>query len=161
MRRSILLAGLLAASVTVFANDASIGSDEPDELAPAVSFDPATGIAGSGEIGSDERGSGDDAGLESVAASPTDAPRRVARNGAAMDRLDLDSTVITGNQELPKVLYIVPWKKAELGELPGRPVNSLVNEILEPVDRDEFRRRIGYYDTLFGNQVTDAPEPGE
>ena len=71
-------------------------------------------------------------------------------------RIELDETKVQGASELPKVLYIVPWKKAELGELPGRPVNSLVNEILEPVDRDEFRRRIDYYDTLFGTQVTDS-----
>ena len=29
-----------------------------------------------------------------------------------MDSLDLGTTSITGNAELPKVLYIVPWKKS-------------------------------------------------
>ena len=29
---------------------------------------------------------------------------------------------VTGNQELPKVLYIVPWQKSEAGELVGVPV---------------------------------------
>jgi hypothetical protein len=36
----------------------------------------------------------------------------VALAGAAMaqDRAEIDQTKIIGNRELPKVLYIVPWK---------------------------------------------------
>ena len=49
------------------------------------------------------------------------APGRRAQN----DRLDLDTTIVTGNRELPKVLYIVPWKKADLGDLPAQPFNTL------------------------------------
>jgi hypothetical protein len=67
---------------------------------------------------------------------------------AAPDRLDLDVSVVTGNRELPKVLYIVPWKKAELGDLPEQPFNSLLDEALKPVDRDEFRREIAYFSKL-------------
>jgi hypothetical protein len=65
-----------------------------------------------------------------------------------MDRLELGTTSITGNQELPKVMYVVPWKKAELGDLSGRPARSLIDEILAPVDRDVFRREVGYFETL-------------
>lgn len=65
-----------------------------------------------------------------------------------MDRLELGTTSITGNQELPKVMYVVPWKKAELGDLAGKPARSLIDEILAPVDRDVFRREIGYFETL-------------
>src|SRR5262252_524091 len=36
----------------------------------------------------------------------------------AADRADLEGTQILGNRELPKVLYIVPWKQP----LPGEPV---------------------------------------
>ena len=67
---------------------------------------------------------------------------------AAMDTLDLGTTSITGNQELPKVLYIVPWKQSDLGDLVGRPVNTLLDEVLSPVDREEFERQLGYYGTL-------------
>jgi hypothetical protein len=65
-----------------------------------------------------------------------------------MDRLELGTTSITGNQELPKVMYVVPWKKSELGDLSGKPARSLIDEILAPVDRDVFRREIGYFETL-------------
>lgn len=64
------------------------------------------------------------------------------------DLLDLDVSVVTGNRELPKVLYIVPWKKAELGDLPEQPFNSLLDEALKPVDRDEFRREVAYFSKL-------------
>ncbi|MGC4028390.1 MAG: hypothetical protein QM696_05940 [Steroidobacteraceae bacterium] len=64
------------------------------------------------------------------------------------DRLELGTTQITGNRELPRVMYVVPWKRADLGDLTGRPVNSLLDEVLEPVDRDVFRRQNRYYQAL-------------
>ena len=67
-----------------------------------------------------------------------------------MDTLDLGTTSITGNQELPKVLYIVPWKRSDLGDLVGRPVNTLLDEVLAPVDPEVFERHLEYYDTLYG-----------
>lgn len=83
-----------------------------------------------------------------VEKSPTSpsATQKAARS--TMDRLELGTTAITGNRELPKVLYVVPWKHAELGDLGGKPLNSLVDEILAPVDRDVFRREISYFEAL-------------
>ena len=77
-----------------------------------------------------------------------DSNAAAARAGKAEDHLQLDTTQITGNQELPKVLYIVPWKRSDLGDLLGRPANSLLDEVLEPVDRDVFKRENRYYDAL-------------
>ncbi len=68
---------------------------------------------------------------------------------AAMDHLMLEQTSIIGNRELPRVLYIVPWKKADIGTLMGRPVNSLLDEVLMPVDRDVFRRHLDFYEELY------------
>jgi hypothetical protein len=82
-----------------------------------------------------------------------------ARRSGAKDRLDLDASQITGNRELPKVLYIVPWRSAELGDLVGRPVNSLLDEVLEPVDRDVFRRQNRYFEALQPNGAAPAGEP--
>jgi hypothetical protein len=81
-------------------------------------------------------------------------PKGQAESGAAdkpskaMDRLELETTQITGNRELPKVMVIVPWKRSDIGDLAGRPVNSLVDEALQPVDREVFRREIDYFDAL-------------
>jgi len=68
----------------------------------------------------------------------------------AEDTLTLDGATIVGNRELPKALHIVPWKSAEAGELAGRPMNSLVDEILAPVDRDVFLRELEYYEAVHG-----------
>jgi hypothetical protein len=62
----------------------------------------------------------------------------------AQDRADIDRTQILGNRELPKVLYIVPWKKPTPGDLSGRPLASVIDEALAPIDRDVFRRQVSY-----------------
>ena len=67
------------------------------------------------------------------------------------DTLDLGTTSITGNQELPKVLYIVPWKRSDLGDLLGRPANTLLDEVLAPVDPEVFERHLSYYGMLYDN----------
>lgn len=94
-----------------------------------------------------------------AANKPAARPGAAAGKGNAKDRLDLDSTQITGNRELPKVLYIVPWRSAELGDLVGRPVNSLLDEVLEPVDRDVFRRQNRYFEALQPNEAAPANKP--
>ena len=93
-------------------------------------------------------------GAANKPASKPAAPRSTAK-----DRLDLESTQITGNRELPKVLYIVPWRSAEMGDLVGRPVNSLLDEVLEPVDRDVFRRQNRYFEALQPNEAAPASKP--
>ena len=85
-----------------------------------------------------------------AATSAAPAPAAPAPRGTrgVRDRLELETTQITGNRELPRVMYVVPWKRADLGDLTGRPVNSLLDEVLAPVDRDVFRRQNRYYDAL-------------
>jgi hypothetical protein len=62
----------------------------------------------------------------------------------AQDNATIDRTQIIGNRELPKVLYIVPWKKPLPGDLSGRPLVSVLDEAMAPVDRDVFRRQVSY-----------------
>jgi len=71
-------------------------------------------------------------------------------------RLELDTTRVTGSKELPKVLYIVPWKKADVGNLPGQPFNTLLDEALTPVDREVFRREVDYYQA-----ISNKDQPGK
>jgi hypothetical protein len=113
-----------------------------------------------------------------AAASPVPGANRPVRpataataarpaTGRAQDRVDLDATQITGNRELPRVLYIVPWKRSDLGDLAGKPVNSLLDEVLAPVDRDVFRRETRYFDAISATPAgtgmrdgSQAPESG-
>jgi len=75
--------------------------------------------------------------------------RRGYSSNGVMDEMDLGRTEITGNQELPKVLYIVPWQKSDPGDLTGKPINTLLDEVLAPIDRAEFIRQVEYYDDLY------------
>lgn len=79
----------------------------------------------------------------------TDVTRQES-GGQVMDRIELGRTEITGNSELPTVLYIVPWQKSSPGDLMGKPVNTLLDEVLAPIDREEFIRQVDYYDDLYG-----------
>ena len=73
----------------------------------------------------------------------------------AADSMSLDGTTITGNRELPKALHIVPWKSSAAGDLAGRPMNSLVDEALSPVDRDVFLRELEYYEAVHSSNRLD------
>ena len=68
--------------------------------------------------------------------------------GVRAERIVMQGTAIIGNQELPKILYIVPWKKSELPDLSEPPLESLIDEALKPIDRNVFRRQVEYYQTL-------------
>ena len=76
-------------------------------------------------------------------------PGAAAQGGkTATDRLELGTATVTGDREQPKVMYIVPWKKSDIGDLSGKPMNSLLDEALSPVDRDEFKRQVMYYQVV-------------
>jgi hypothetical protein len=113
----------------------------PEDVDPAVNTSPQTPAPSAATSGATQPPS---------ATPPADAQaaRPATRGGRALDRIELDTTQITGNRELPKVLYIVPWKRSDLGDLVGKPVNSLLDEVLTPVDRDVFKRENRYYRAL-------------
>jgi hypothetical protein len=130
----------------------------PDELEPGVNTTPAAAPAAPESPPARETAPA----IESPAAADTAAPGAAARKAATgtktaardkPERLELETTDITGNRELPKVLYIVPWKRSDLGDLAGKPVNSLVDEVLQPLDRDVFQRENRYYDGLKPDQA--------
>ena len=130
----------------------------PDQLEPGVSTTPAAPaatVAPAAPAATAAPPAGDPKGVASApaaagagtkGAASTASGKAAPRKGP--DRLELDATDITGNRELPKVLYIVPWKRSDLGDVVGRPVNSLLDEVLQPLDRDVFQRENRYYDGL-------------
>ena len=69
---------------------------------------------------------------------------------AAEDRIDLEQIEIQGASELPKVLYIVPWKRAAIDNSPVA-VDSMVDEVMMPIDREVLLRKIDYFEQgVFG-----------
>lgn len=100
----------------------------------------------------------------------TEAPRAASRpprgqpaapkdGKTAIDRLELGTATVTGDREQPKVMYIVPWKKSDIGDLSGKPMNSLLDEALAPVDRDEFKRQVVYYQAVKADASQNGAKP--
>jgi hypothetical protein len=123
-------AGLVLAMVLATTAALAQDADDEDELLPAV--DTSAMVE------------------EEQPAAEQDVTRTTAGN-RVMDSIELSRTEVHGNQELPKVLYIVPWQKSDPGDLMGRPVNTLLDEVLAPLDRDEFRRQVEYFNDVKGD----------
>lgn len=72
-------------------------------------------------------------------------------NGVSLaeDRLDMDAVAIKGSRELPKVLYIVPWKSSRLGSLVAGAGSDTFSTDWTAVDHSVFRRQVSYYDLLY------------
>ncbi len=139
-----MLAMLLAAFATFAQEELDVDGLEPAVNAPEM-LAPAVATSATVE---DERNELEPAASSSVLAADVS---REQRDGQVMDGMELGRTEITGNQELPKVLYIVPWQNPDPGDLLDRPVNSLLDEVLAPIDRDEFLRQVEYYGDLYGD----------
>jgi hypothetical protein len=138
------LPALLLTTAAALAAEPAAQQTAPAEPAPKTSTDASPAVDTSASPALD---------TSKQAAAP---PGRRAQN----DVLKLDTTIVTGNRELPKVLYIVPWKKADLGELPAQPFNTLLDEVLTPVDRDVFRREVTYYGVVSsGGNASPAAAP--
>ena len=72
----------------------------------------------------------------------------------AQERIEMQGTSIIGNKELPKVLYIVPWKGAEPVELGQPAFTSILDQSLLPVERPTFQRQVRFYETLYPQDDT-------
>ena len=158
MNKLLFCALLLLAGAAIAQQPAPVTPPAPqDSMEPGVntSAPASTPAAEKPAAANPTTNTGSGAANKPATKTPT------ANKGNAKDRLDLESTQITGNRELPKVLYIVPWRSAEMGDLVGRPVNSLLDEVLEPVDRDVFRRQNRYFEALQPNEAAPASNPGK
>ena len=58
----------------------------------------------------------------------------------AEDRLELETTIIKGNKELPQILYVVPWKDIKRSRKKEQQIvlYSLFGNLFDPVTPEEF-----------------------
>lgn len=56
----------------------------------------------------------------------------------------LSGMSIVGNDEAPKSLYLVPWKSSEIAV--ETDLSMPAQKGYTPVDREEFKRKLDYYD---------------
>ena len=59
-------------------------------------------------------------------------------------------TTVTGNQEQPKVLYIVPWKEATDTTILSLPVTTKLDDVFDHVERVEHQRHVRFVESLSG-----------
>ena len=57
--------------------------------------------------------------------------------------VDLSGISIIGNNELPKTLFIVPWKDSQVGV--ATDIDSRLDDGLGMVDKEQFQRELEYY----------------
>jgi len=134
---------------------AVIDAGEPRANTSPVAAGPAPVAAPSTNSGQSKATTAPPKGRTATPGAPA------AKTPGGVDRLNLDTATVTGDREQPKVMYIVPWKKSDIGDLSGKPMNSLLDEALAPVDRDEFKREVVYYNAVKAdtsqNGETNAP----
>ncbi len=61
---------------------------------------------------------------------------------------------VTGNQEQPRVMYILPWQPPEARDYEYVPAQALADDLFRGVDRDEFVRELEYREALGGADST-------
>jgi hypothetical protein len=165
----IVVAALIGALTPL----AALAQAPPAEAAPAPAVTQPSQSSAQSEAGEPRATTSPDAPPQNAASAGTAAPApspasrpaapRTQRGAAtanavsgnpgggkaaAADRLELGTATVTGDREQPKVMYIVPWKRSDIGDLSGKPMNSLLDEALAPVDRDEFKRQVIYYQAV-------------
>lgn len=67
--------------------------------------------------------------------------------GPAKSKKELTTNVV-GSQEAPTVLNVVPWKEREVRYERKSPISSILEQSLQPLDRDVVMREIQYHDSL-------------
>ena len=127
--------------------------------APSPKPPKATAQSEAGEPQADTSGGRPAAAGRAAAGRAATEPKTGAKTASKIDRLDLGTATVTGDREQPKVMYIVPWKRSDIGDLTARPMNSLVDEILAPVDRDVFKREVVYYHAVQSDTSQNGAPP--
>jgi hypothetical protein len=138
------------------ANTSPPAPDGPSSPSKAASA-PGAPDAGKAAAGTPPTTGKPAAGARPEARAPKAASQKPP---GAVDRLELNTATVTGDREQPKVMYIVPWKSSDIGDLSGKPMNSLLDEALAPVDRDEFKREVVYFDVVKADRSQNGTSGG-
>ena len=62
-------------------------------------------------------------------------------NSFAEDRLELETTFIKGNKELPQIMYVVPWKEVKSSRKKQQQIvlYSLFGDLFDPVSPEALK----------------------
>ncbi len=73
------------------------------------------------------------------AAAVPNTPAQPRPSGEATIHLQ---TTVTGNQEQPRVLYILPWQSPEASDIEFETLSSQYDEVFGHLEREELRRSL-------------------
>lgn len=71
----------------------------------------------------------------------------------------IEGTRIRGDQEVPTVLYLVPWQPPEVQSLARADEHLMLQRPIEPLERQEFQRMVSYHQS-FRLSTGDEPISG-
>jgi hypothetical protein len=74
------------------------------------------------------------------------ADKETAKSKSKAQIITIETATIRGNQELPTVLYLVPWQPPEINPLNDSQTQDLTKNTIELIDRNSFKRLIEYHD---------------
>lgn len=75
--------------------------------------------------------------------------------------LTIEGARIRGNQELPTVLYVVPWQPPVVESLDKPATSFTLQRPLEPLERTEFLRLLDYHSAFVSANKTAGEENGQ
>lgn len=78
---------------------------------------------------------------QALAEEPAASTDKAPKEGALV-------TNVVGSQEAPTVLNVVPWKDKEVKVERKSPSTSILNHVLQPLDRDVLMREVQYFRSL-------------
>lgn len=116
------------------------------------------------EEATSESATSQNAATQNSTAQNTTSPNTASQNAASQNtasqntpRVKIEETVlgmnVSGTNDLPNVLYIIPWKANSTAVSPPE-VSRLVDEIYAPVDPEVFAKQVKFYYQL--TEVKDA-----
>ena len=83
-----------------------------------------------------------------AAAKAAPAKSAPANSLTATEKAASLSTNVVGTQEAPTVLNVVPWKDKEVKLEKKNPTSAILNQVLQPLDRDVLKREVQYFRSL-------------
>ncbi len=76
----------------------------------------------------------------------------------AEEKITMDSLQVIGNKEMPNILYILPWQTAQLPSMVELPLSGLIQDALQPVDRESMLRRKYYQEVVVSSESGSAEQ---
>jgi len=144
MSRSWLIVLLLATGVAL--------ADDAPKAKPAHTAKPAKAKEKEKEKAKEEAQAG---AKESPSAQENPQAKE---EPSAQDDPNLGMSIL-GNQEAPKALVIVPWKRSEIGNALG--ISTMLDDSRQPIDKEVFMRMLNYYEIRSETALHDgAPAAG-